>query len=548
MAFRYTPTPTASITPTISLTPSITPTITPSSTSCPYVCCLQSGYTTASLGISNMLLLPDDTILIEAAADEYAGVSLTNTPVIRIGVCGELLNRYRSSGLDGNGGNIGGFAVQSDGKIVFATTRGLYRIKNDYSDLDTTFVSGFTDANVGISGVICNSLDEILIVGNFGTNYTYSAGTITYNNNIYKFNKDGIPDASFSGKTFGGSIPIEIFDNACVKDYDDKIMICGGSQIYGDTNYKGLIRLNDDFTLDTTFQTTGWGANNPNNALTIKPLANGQYYLGGGFSNYSGISTQDQLIRLNNNGTLDTSFVNAATGLIIQNIGLQSDGKVLPMRNAGALVRRLNTNGSFDTSWSNGTLTNPTVYGGTFALTLPNDWYMLGGAWTQYNGQNYPKLVKTDENGNLELCPPVSPTPTNTATTTITPTKTATPTITPTNTPTPTFTPTPSITPPSGELFVYGKYVNDENVLQYQKNYGDYEIIGNIDTLSCDYYYTITGLTAGDVIYFTTYSTCVLALDTSAPCPNSGFACSQTYNYTGGTSYAYITVDGNNCC
>ena len=35
MAFRYTPTPTPSITPTISLTPSITPTITPTSTVCP---------------------------------------------------------------------------------------------------------------------------------------------------------------------------------------------------------------------------------------------------------------------------------------------------------------------------------------------------------------------------------------------------------------------------------------------------------------------------------------------------------------------------------
>lgn len=150
------------------------------------------------------------------------------------------------------------------------------------------------------------------------------------------------------------------------------------------------------------------------------------------------------------------------------------------------------------------------------------------------------------------VCPGLTPTSTS-----IIPTPTTTPTNTPTtpissptatNTSTPTFTPTPSITPPSGELLVYAKYVNDENVLQYQINYGSYVLIGNIDTSTCEYYYTITGLTVGDVIYFTTLSTCVLALDISAPCPNSGFACSQTYNYTGGTSYAYITVDGNNCC
>jgi len=35
MAFRYTPTPTPSISPTISLTPSITPSFTPTTTACP---------------------------------------------------------------------------------------------------------------------------------------------------------------------------------------------------------------------------------------------------------------------------------------------------------------------------------------------------------------------------------------------------------------------------------------------------------------------------------------------------------------------------------
>ena len=35
MAFRYTPTPTPSVSPTISLTPSITPTLTPTGTVCP---------------------------------------------------------------------------------------------------------------------------------------------------------------------------------------------------------------------------------------------------------------------------------------------------------------------------------------------------------------------------------------------------------------------------------------------------------------------------------------------------------------------------------
>lgn len=150
------------------------------------------------------------------------------------------------------------------------------------------------------------------------------------------------------------------------------------------------------------------------------------------------------------------------------------------------------------------------------------------------------------------VCPGLTPTSTS-LTPTPTTTQTNTPTRpivspTPTITATPSITPSPSSTPPSGEVFVYAKYVNAESILQYQVNYGSYETIGNIDTTTCEYYYTITGLTTGDVIYFTTYSTCVLALDTSSPCPNSGFACSQTYNYPGGIGYVYLTVDGNDCC
>lgn len=142
----------------------------------------------------------------------------------------------------------------------------------------------------------------------------------------------------------------------------------------------------------------------------------------------------------------------------------------------------------------------------------------------------------------------VVPTLTPTTTPTNTPTPSITPTIGVSPTNTPTQTSTPSSTPETGVLYVYAKFRNAENILQYQINYGTTEVIGNIDSLTCQYFYTITGLSVGDTIYFTTYSTCVLALDTPpSTCPNSGFACSQTYTWTG-NDYVYITVDGSICC
>lgn len=142
------------------------------------------------------------------------------------------------------------------------------------------------------------------------------------------------------------------------------------------------------------------------------------------------------------------------------------------------------------------------------------------------------------------ICPDLTPTmtPSNTAT------QTTTPTNTPTQmTPTPTQTTTPTPTVESGVLYVYAKYTDTENILQYQINYGSPVVIGNIDSLTCQYVYTITGLLLGDNVYFTTDDLCVLALDTPPnDCPDSGFAGSQTYIWTG-NDYVYITVDGSIC-
>ena len=154
--------------------------------------------------------------------------------------------------------------------------------------------------------------------------------------------------------------------------------------------------------------------------------------------------------------------------------------------------------------------------------------------------------------------PNVTPsiTPSVTATNTMTPTPSVTigltPSITPSNTATPSvtpsFTPTPSVTSSAGQLLIYSKYRTQEAYLQYQVNYGGTIGVGNIDALTCDYYTTITGLSNGDVLYFDTIGGYVLAQD-NTDCPNSGFACSQVYNYVGsGIQSLYITVDGSIGC
>jgi uncharacterized delta-60 repeat protein len=451
MAFRYTPTPTPSISPTISLTPSITPTITPSSTSCPYVCCYNSGFTTTTAGLSNLFLADDNTILIGGgmSSGQYQGNSLAGRQILRIDVCGNFLQSYIAPGGLGVSSSAGGFAKQSDGKIIVAGNRSLWRLNADYT-VDTTFTSGFTAVNRGILGVGVNSQDEILIVGNFSNlNYTTSAGTVSFNTNIYKLSKDGVPDTSYSGKSLTYADPaVEPFDNQIIKGFDGKLMVYGFEGVNGDTTYQGIVRFNDDFSLDTTFKAAGFSPTtfSGRNVWTSEPLANGQYLVGGAFQNYSGFTNQDFLIRLNNNGTLDTTFDfgNSITNQYVFDIQVQATGKIV-VADAGSSVIRINSNGSVDTTFTSGTTSSTTVYNETVLLLLPNDNILVGGSFNTYNTLAYPKLVKLETDGALDMCPFPSATPTNTPTQTMTPTQ-MTPTPTTTLTPTPTLT--PSSTPP----------------------------------------------------------------------------------------------------
>ena len=497
MAFRYTPTPTPSNTPTTSLTPSITPTITPSSTSCPYICCIPGNLfpTTAGAEPYRMYLCPDDSILVQGFnLISYGGTSVKRT--IRIDSCGNLLNVYDTINLAASNGSLGGFATLSDGRIVFGEGRALYRLDTNYN-LDTTFNSGLTIPNTGIIGVEVNSQDEIFIVGNFGTNYTTSAGTVSFNSNIYKLDKNGNPISSYSGITLDNlpATSYPIFQELIGKDNDGNIMIWGFQDFCGNANYRGVIRLFDDGSLDTSFITAFNNAGNPlsSDVFSVRQRSDGKYYVGGGFINYSGLTNQDALILLNNDGSLDTSFQYALANIVnfygraVWDINLQSTGKLI-VCNGNNDVRRFNTDGSIDATFFSATTTSTsTDFFEIGSLILPNDYIYIGGRFDSYASQPFRKMVKLDPNGNLNMCPEPSATPTTT------PSPTNTPSLTPTKTPNTTASPTPSITP--SQTFVYYIYAGTTNL------YATDTLACNNKTCGRPWYKSVPTWSIGTIVY-----------------------------------------------
>tara|TARA_R110000796_G_scaffold153527_1_gene270075 strand:+ start:790 stop:2658 length:1869 start_codon:yes stop_codon:yes gene_type:complete len=207
-------------------------------------------------------------------------------------------------------------AIQSDGKIVVVgrfsyfngnTRRYIIRLNSNGTE-DTSFYTnlgtGFTNAGLGMSTVAIQS-DGKIIVG--GSNTTFNGNTRKY---VVRLNSNGTEDTSFYtnlGTSFGGpgSYTIRV-DNIKIQS-DGKILVGGAFDTFNGNTRKMLVRLNSNGTEDTSFYTNlGSGFTYSVNTITIQ--SDGKILVGGPFSTFNGYSGNKRLVRLNSNGTLDTAF------------------------------------------------------------------------------------------------------------------------------------------------------------------------------------------------------------------------------------------------
>lgn len=115
---------------------------------------------------------------------------------------------------------------------------------------------------------------------------------------------------------------------------DDKILVGGNIEFYNGQAAPNLLRLNPDGTLDTSFNvgslgftTMGNGANSGTPEVIVVQ-SDGKIVVGGSFSQVNG-ATANNIIRLNANGTPDNTFLNTGTNAAVRTIAIQPDGKLL---------------------------------------------------------------------------------------------------------------------------------------------------------------------------------------------------------------------------
>jgi uncharacterized delta-60 repeat protein len=447
------------VSPTPSNTPTNTPSYTPTSTVCPGICF--SGVGTNFLGLVNTIsqdVFDPSKFTMTGRFSSLNGVSRNR--MVRSYTDGEVdlsFNPGTSFGEAGIGGFPNEFVQQPDGKYVvvgsFTNFSGVSRNRiariNYNGTLDTSFVigTGFTRETTFAS---LDTGGKILVCA-FGNNQ-YSGTPVGM---ICRLNSNGSLDTTFSNNAIPGTSVN--FITKVIKNSDGTYYVSG---LFTQSGRFNLIKLNSDGTYASSdpFNTSGSGFNGSVNDFEILP--DGKLICVGDFTIYNGINIRRGIIRLNSNGTRDTSFNNGGYSNYQYEVIVQGDKYIsvgfayfysgIPINN----ITRINNNGTLDTTWNSANFTNGSedqiqhLYQITGA-TNDAGYIFCGGFFDSYDGVLTSNIVKMDRNGYAVDCDPilVSPTPTPSQTRTPTPTNTSTPTQTQTNTSTQTQTPTNTSTP-----------------------------------------------------------------------------------------------------
>tara|TARA_R110002012_G_C11639489_1_gene610501 strand:- start:1265 stop:2458 length:1194 start_codon:yes stop_codon:yes gene_type:complete len=264
-------------------------------------------------------------------------------------------------GFAGSGVTTNSVGILSDGSMVVSTNSTSYdtdtiiylaKIASDGA-LNSTFVTnqgtGFFQTT---NQIIVDSNDKIIVT------FTGNDWNGNTRKKIIRFNSNGTEDTSFY--TNLGTAFVQQPSAIPYIQSDGKILLGGPfTSFNSNTSRKYLIRLNSSGTIDSSFSTNlGNGFNSGTNVIEVQ--SDGKILVGGYFTSLDG-NTRNRLVRLNSNGTEDTSFyTNLGTGFngYINDVKVLSSGKIIVVGNFSSVdgtsidcVAALNSNGSVDTTW-----------------------------------------------------------------------------------------------------------------------------------------------------------------------------------------------------
>ena len=305
---------------------------------------------------------------------------------------------------------VSAIGVQQDGKIViggnFTSVAGQPRTGIARLNTDGSFDASFnvslgngTGGNRNISDIKITADNKIIAVGNF----TYNSGANKY---IIRLNSDGTIDSYFNSPSVV---------NALLNGYIAEVLPDGKILFAGLSNSQGSIyRLNADGSIDSSFMPITLSGSNISytpGIFTIKPLADGRFYIGGGFNTFNGFPIMTaNLIRINADGSLDTSFNAGNTGpnFAVRRIEILSNNQLFiggEFETFNGVARRnivkINSDGSLDNSVNFSGRTDTKDF-----AVIAGGKILLGGQAGDYSGVGnnvHSALLKLNADGSVDV-------------------------------------------------------------------------------------------------------------------------------------------------
>ena len=295
---------------------------------------------------------------------------------------------------------IRAIAIQNDGKIIvwwFFTTYNWVvanRIIRLHSDgtRDTSFVI-WSWFNAQVRAIAIQNDGKIILWWAI-TNYSWT--TI---HRIIRLNSNGTRDASFD---------VWIWRNnnvrAIVVQSDGKIILWWGFTISSWVTTNRIVRLHSNWTRDYSFTIWSWFTEQIND---IYMTEDEKFFVWWLFTGYNWVAA-NSIIKLNNDGTIDTSFnIGNWFNNDVRNIKIQRDGKILVWwlftgynwATANNIIK-LNSDGTIDTSFDIGNWFDAAIH----SLTIQkDDKIIVWGDFTSYKSISGWYLARLHGNSLVSL-------------------------------------------------------------------------------------------------------------------------------------------------
>jgi uncharacterized delta-60 repeat protein len=222
-----------------------------------------------------------------------------------------------------------------DGRAVAGFRDGeLYLIGQDGSRTDLSDINDHDR----VSALAVQSDNKVLVGSNFGMGVRR-----------LKADFSGEDPAFTHGETYGAVNALAVQGN--------KIFVAGDFSQYNSVTEPGLVRLNEDGSIDSGFTPPAFQTDvaAPGTLYSVAPLSSGDVLVGGYFATVGGVE-HPSLVRLDSAGTLGTTFTSPAQFHIVKSIAVQGDGSIWvggiePSNFRNPLVLHLDADGQVDTTW-----------------------------------------------------------------------------------------------------------------------------------------------------------------------------------------------------